>query len=393
MNKTYLNIQKNAIYTAVMLVWCILSVVVLMVMNIQTSLAAIALLVFVAVLSVLRPFPLSSWAAMLAGSLVYAVISYSIYGLSKTMILTSGLAFAIYFATSYLGNLFSRHLSDLFDQYRKEHNLMDDLVQYDQSTGILRWKFAQQRVKAEVLRSVRYKKDLSLVLMQVLVPESARLSEGELAGLYSQVVDVVVESLRKDIDMPFIGEKMGILLPETTSEGAQIFSSRLVDKIFRRTRVDVAIGIASVPGDAVTDIVLLEQAEAALKSAVDQGQAVVPAARLRAAAEKNAKPEEEINPPEDKVQAAEEPLGEHEWLLNIQNFKNMEMLPDLEKRIKVAGAVDEFRFLRLEGSKLKAKVSSDQADLAQVLRDLPWLSVGKVDPDRRTLTLKLKAEK
>ena len=393
MKKTFLNLQKNAVYTAVMLIWCILSVVVLIAMNIQTSLASIAILVFVAVLSVIRPFPLSSWAAMVAGSLVYALISYSIYGLGQTMILASGLAFAIYLATSLLGNLLARQLGGLYDQFTKEQTLMDDLVQYDQATGILRWKFAQQRLKAEVLRSVRYKKDLSLVLIQAMVPESAQLSEGELAGLYSQVVDVVVESLRKDIDTPFIGEKMGIILPETTSEGAQILSSRLVEKIFRKTRVDVVIGIASVPGDAVTEESLIEQAESALKSAVNSDQAVVPAARLRAAAEKQAEPAVESIRPEGEGQALDEPLGAGEWLLEIQNFKSMEKLPELEKKIKGISGIDEFHFLRLKGTILTAKVGSAKTDLAEILRGSDWLTLGKIDQDHRLIHLKLKAEK
>ncbi len=393
MKKTFLNLQKNAIYTAVMLIWCILSVVVLIAMDIQTSLASIAILVFVAVLSVIRPFPLSSWVAMAAGSLVYALVSYSTYGLGQTMLLTSGLAFVIYLATSFLGNRLARQLGGLYDQFTKEQTLMDDLVQYDQATGILRWKFAQQRLKAEVLRSVRYKKDLSLSLVQVMLPESAQLSEGELAGLYSQVVDVMVESLRKDIDTPFIGEKMGIILPETTSEGAQIFSSRLVEKIFRKTRVNVVIGIASVPGDAVTEESLIEQAESALKSAANSDQAVIPAARLRAAAEKKTEAEVEPVRAETEVQPAEEPLEPGEWLLEIQNFKSMEKLPEFEKKIKEIGGIDEFHFLRLKGTILTAKVGSAKADLAEILGGSDWLTLGKIDQDKRLIHLKLKAEK
>lgn len=393
MKKSYLNLQKNAIYAAVMLIWCVLSVVVLIAMNIQTSLASIAILVFVAVLALIRPFPLASWFAMLAGSLTYAAISYSLFGLGTTMLLTSGLAFAIYLVTSLLGNMFARQIGNLRDQFEKEHTLMDDLVQYDQSTGILRWKFAQQRLKAEVLRSVRYKKDLSLALIQVMVPANAQLSEIELAGLYSQVVDVLVESLRKDIDMPFIGEKMGILLPETTSEGAQIFSTRLVEKVFRKTRVDVAIGIASVPGDAVTTEDLLEQAELALKLAASGDQPVIPAARLRAAAGKKEQPEEEFAAPQAGGQAAQEALGPREWLLEIQNFKNMGSLPDLEKKIRESGALEAFSFLRLEGNKLTAKVSVSGADPAQALGGLPFFTPGKVDAERRVIQIKMKTEK
>ena len=69
-------------------------------------------------------------------------------GWARPCSLASGLAFAIYLATSLLGNLLARQLGGLYDQFTKEQTLMDDLVQYDQATGILRWKFAQQRLKS-----------------------------------------------------------------------------------------------------------------------------------------------------------------------------------------------------------------------------------------------------
>ena len=393
MKKTFFNLQKTSIYTAIILIWCVLSAVALVAMNLQTSLAAISILVFIAVLSVIRPFPLASWLSLVAGTLVYALISYSLFGLSRGMALTSAVAFGIFMVTSLLGNLLAGQIGGLKDLFQKEQNLLDDLVQYDQSTGILRWKYAHQRMKAEVLRSVRYKKDLSLVLIQLLLPEHAQISEVELTNLYGQIVEVVINSLRKDIDIPFIGEKIGIILPETTAEGAQILSLRLVDKIFRKVRAEVAIGIASVPGDAVTEEALLNQAELALKFAVSSRQSVIPAARLRSAiAEKpGVVPEEEL-PAVDSMEPIEESLGPDEWRVEVDNFKSMDDLPRVEKLFTESGAAVEFHLVRLDGTTLVARVTPADADLAGALRKLPQFAVKQTRESARSLKLEIKLD-
>lgn len=392
MKKTFLNLQKTSIYTAIVLIWCVLSAVVLIAMSIQTSLAAISILVFVAVLSVIRPFPLAPWLSMLAGSLIYALISYSIFGLSRDMAVNSGLAVAVYLVTALMGNLYARQISGLNDQFHQEQSLLDDLVQYDQSTGILRWRYAHQRMKAEVLRSVRYKKDLSLVLIQLLLPEGADLSESELTNLYGQIVEVVISSLRSDVDIPFIGEKLGILLPETTAEGAQILSIRLVDKIFRKVRAEVAVGIASVPGDAVTEDNLLNQAELALKFAVSSDQSVVPASRLRKPLEKNTPTVEEIAPLQVETNPLEEPLGPNDWRLELSNFTDMASLPQVEKQFLNLENVHDFRFIRLDGNILIARVTSDETDLPSVLRARPQFVLENVDEGKHLIRFQIETD-
>ncbi len=393
MKKTFSNLQKTSIYTAIILIWCVLSAIVLVAMNLQTSLAAISILIFIAVLSVIRPFPLASWISLVVGALVYALISFSLFGLSQSMAFTSALAFGIFLVTSLLGNMVARQIGDLRDLFQKEQSLLNDLVQYDQSTGILRWKYAHQRMKAEVLRSVRYKKDLSLVLIQLLLPEGAEISEQELTNLYGQIIEVVINSLRKDIDIPFIGEKIGIILPETTAEGAQILSLRLVDKIFRKVRAEVAIGIASVPGDAVTEETLLNQAELALKFAVSSDQSVIPAARLRSAvAEITDKKMEEDLPAVDSVEPMEEPLGPDEWRVEVDHFSSMDDLPRVEKLFTESGAASEFHLVRLDGTTLVARVTPFEPNLPDTLRTLPQFVVKQADESARSLKIEIKLD-
>ncbi|BBB47529.1 tetratricopeptide repeat protein [Pelolinea submarina] len=173
-----------------------------------------------------------------------------------------------------------KDLSDLREIVKDEQSLLINLVQYDQSTGVLRWKDVHQRLKSEVLRSVRYKRDLSLILMVLMLPNNKDISGRKLTTLEGQIIEVILNNLRKDLDILFIGEKIGIILPETTETSAQILALRLIDKIFRGLRAEVAVGIASVPKDAVTEDKLFDQAELALRFAISSDQSVIPASRL-----------------------------------------------------------------------------------------------------------------
>lgn len=396
MNKIYRYFQKISFFSAIVLIWSVLSTVVLIAMNIQTSLAAISILVFIAVLSLIRPFPLSSWLAMIIGTLIYTMVCYSIYGLSQTMLVTTSMTFLVYLVTTLLANFYIRQTSALEEQIRKGQDLLDDLVQYDQSTGILRWKYAQQKLRAEVLRSVRYKKELSLVLIQLILPKRAEISEKELLNLNGQVVEVMISAIRGEVDVPFIGEKLGLILPETSTEGAQILAARLADNIFRKVRVEIAVGIAGIPDDAVTMETLLDSAEMALKFAMSAGQTVVPASRLREAVERKNVTE---TPQEDEVPLAapefdplDEPLGSNEWRLNILDFNSMNDLPDLEKLINSIEGVSDFQFINLDKTRLAVKIKSEKADLSSKLKALPQFVLKKVDRKKRVIQMQMKAQ-
>jgi GGDEF domain-containing protein len=397
MNKIYRYFKKLSFFSAIVLIWSVLSAIVLIALNIQTSLVAISILVFIAVLSITRPFPLSSWLSLIVGTLFYAVVIYSIYGMSQTLLASVGMAFLVYLITVFLANFYARQTDVLKEQIDKNKDLLDDLVQYDQSTGILRWKYAHQKLNAEVLRSIRYKKELSLVLIQLVLPNNADISEKELLNLKGQVVSVIINALRKDIDIPFIGERMGIILPETPTEGAQIFAARLAEDIFKAVRVEIAVGIAGVPDDAVTTDLLLENAEMAMKFAKSAGQTIVPASRLREAAANEAKKKssKKAAKPARKVEKdpLDEPLGPDEWRLEFLDFKTMKALPDLENQITAVETVKDFKLIGLDGTSLAVKIKSNEADLPAKLRSLPQFVLKKVDSHDRIIRLKVKVKK
>lgn len=391
MKKINRNFYKLSFLLTILLVWSLLSAVVLIAVDIQTSLAAIALLVFIVVLTTTRPFPLSSWLSLLISSSAYALISYSIYGLTQTMLKNVGFAVAFYLVTTLLADLLSKRMQSLSKEIETGQQLMDDLVQYDQSTGILRWKYAQRKLTAEVVRSMRYKTNMSLVLMQLILPDRANISDEELIRLKGQVVEVLLNGVRADVDIPFISGKFGLILPETSSEGAQVLMARLADRIYRKVRIEIVAGVASVPEDAVTVDDLINNAEAALQFAQKTNQTVIPASRLRSNDEdKSEADEQQIENVEDDP--FNQPLGDDEWLLEFLDFRAMNALKDLEKIILSAGKIKNFQYIGLDDTKLTVKVKSEEADLAKKLRSVKQFTLKEVDPEKHIIRLLLKLE-
>jgi GGDEF domain-containing protein len=77
------------------------------------------------------------------------------------------------------------------------------------------------------------------------------------------------------VDTSFVNGKLGSILPHTNPDGACIVAERLVANAARRLKLDLHVGIAHFPGDAVTEEELLQDAEAALQVALTSGRPVV----------------------------------------------------------------------------------------------------------------------
>ncbi|MCE1255658.1 MAG: hypothetical protein LWX83_19165, partial [Anaerolineae bacterium] len=134
-----------------------------------------AILVFILVISLMNFFPFSSWIAVLIGIGAYFTLYTSVVSISKSSLIPFGVISLVYFITALLAEFYLRQIRIFNKQVSREHALVNDLIQYDQSTGVLRWKFAHQQLTIEVLRSRRYKKNLTLVLIQPVIPPDLKM--------------------------------------------------------------------------------------------------------------------------------------------------------------------------------------------------------------------------
>ena len=85
----------------------------------------------------------------------------------------------------------------------------------------------------------------------------------------------------REMDLLFSSNYFGIILPETSTEGAMVVARRITDSIARKVRVGMYIGVAEFGVDAFSDEELYSAAETALQLAQKMDKAVVNYAQVR----------------------------------------------------------------------------------------------------------------
>ena len=417
--------RQLGFYPIILVLWSVIAAVGLITLSPQMGFMAIAIFVFIVVISLTDLFPFSSIVAVLIGVGAYFTIFTSMFSINRSSIIQIGIVTVIYAITAFLSNRYIRQVSLLEQEADRQQFLMDDLILYDQLTGVLRWKYARRQLSGEVSRSRRYKKDLSLVILQPVISQDQKMNEDELNNLYTRIMEIISRTIRKDVDIPFTGEKNGIILPETNSEGAQIVCARLADSVFRKIRVDLAFGISNFPDDAVTDDDMVTNAEMALKYAISSRQSIVPFSKVyerpvenqkngydskpfeqsteksktetdsrsyERLAEKPVKSgfdsfsyrkqdEKVISEPETKISdlmrvsraERKDALDKGEYFLEFYNFSSLSHLSELEKIIRGSDHFDNYKILKLKGNTLTAKVKLAGGDIVDILQS----SLGK----------------
>ena len=433
--------RQLGFYPIILVLWSVIAAVGLITLSPQMGFMAIAIFVFIVVISLTDLFPFSSIVAVLIGVGAYFTIFTSMYSINRSSIIQIGIVTVIYAITAFLSNRYIRQVSLLEQEADREQLLMDDLILYDQLTGVLRWKYARRQLSGEVSRSRRYKKDLSLVILQPVISQDQKMNEDELNNLYTRIMEIISRTIRKDVDIPFTGEKNGIILPETNSEGAQIVCARLADNVFRKIRVDLAFGISNFPDDAVTDDDMVTNAEMALKYAISSRQSIVPFSKVyerpvenqkngydskpfeqsteksmietdsrsyERLAEKPVKSgfdsfsyrkqdEKVISEPETKISdlmrvsraERKDALDKGEYFLEFYNFSSLSHLSELEKIIRGSDHFDNYKILKLKGNTLTAKVKLAGGDIVDILQSSLGKAVRGIERDDNIIRIVL----
>ncbi|MBI2891190.1 MAG: diguanylate cyclase [Nitrospirae bacterium] len=175
---------------------------------------------------------------------------------------------AIAFAVSY---------SRLYEKVRSISTL-------DPGTGLLNHKQLFLRLHLELLRSLRYARPLSCVLLDIDYFKRVNDTYGHGVGeaLLRELAGVVREAVREvDVVGRYGGEEFAAILPETTLEGASMLAERIrarvasheFDAAGRRIRLTVSLGVASFPSSKIMHASqLVRHAERAMVEAKRRGR-------------------------------------------------------------------------------------------------------------------------
>ncbi|HEX9970503.1 MAG TPA: sensor domain-containing diguanylate cyclase [bacterium] len=179
-----------------------------------------------------------------------------------------------------IGQVIARVLDKiLLFQHTKELSITDDL------TGLYNRRYFNQRYEREVLRAKRYKRPLTVLMVDIDFFKSYNDINGHLLGdeALKKVALSLESNLRKaDIVARYGGEEFVILLPEIdkahAGQVAEKLRSNIEGKSFPREQylpnknLTISIGFATFPEDSTNAKELIELADQALYQAKTEGR-------------------------------------------------------------------------------------------------------------------------
>lgn len=168
------------------------------------------------------------------------------------------------------------------DSYIKR---IEKLVVLDELTGLFNRRKFDEALNIEVERAIRYKRHLSLLMLDIDHFKNYNDRNGHLKGdkLLKEIAYLIMIQLRSsDYGFRYGGEEFAILLPETGKEGGLEVAERIRKSVeesgFERSedqplgKVSVSIGVAGCPEDAINSRALINMADMALYEAKNSGR-------------------------------------------------------------------------------------------------------------------------
>jgi diguanylate cyclase (GGDEF)-like protein len=164
----------------------------------------------------------------------------------------------------------------------------------DELTGLYNYRYLQTRLEEEFERAHRYRKDLSMLMIDVDDFKLLNDTHGHVAGdsALRDLGDLLTASVREvDIVARYGGEEFSVILPETDSSGAFVVAEKVREVVSQYAfadaegvagvRLTVSIGLASYPAHAHDRETLLREADDALYQAKTTGKNRVRAPQYR----------------------------------------------------------------------------------------------------------------
>lgn len=396
-NKNEPQTRKFSIYIIILVVWAIISAFLLVRYTPALSLLGISLNIFVMVLALTDLFSFAPWAGMLLSIVTFTGSGYSLLNMNQDFLISTIIGAVIFIITAIICAIYAKQVRKVDEKYARLQQVADSLMIYDRSTSLMRWKFARQTLTTEILRGRRYNNDVTLVLFEYRNRD--QFTRDDIRRINQVVSEILQEGIRTNLDIAFINDHLGLILPETGSEGALILTRRLIKESNRRVDARVVAGISSFPSDAITEEEIIENAKMALNEAIYSRRSVVDyhTVRIDSAVEPKdfpADPNAATKLPgsqEDYVAILENiDLDQDEWVIWVEGFNQMEDLVEVKRSFSDIAHIDAVEFLFLQKNHLVVKIRSTDPDLLDASNPFPGWEVLKNSPENRYWLLAMK---
>lgn len=165
------------------------------------------------------------------------------------------------------------------------HKKTELLSLTDDMTGLFNFRYFQQKIRDEIIRSKRYQRDLSLLILDIDHFKKVNDTFGHTKGDYIlKIVSNIISRTVRDVDIScrYGGEEFVVILPETEQKDtlpiAERIRLRVEDADFAELKeledlkITISIGVASFPENATNEKGLIEAADKALYYAKNTGR-------------------------------------------------------------------------------------------------------------------------
>jgi GGDEF domain-containing protein len=178
-----------------------------------------------------------------------------------------------------LSGWYGSMLKNLVEAYQQNQQKLEQFNLEDKRIGLIKQSIGQLRLQEEEERSMRYKRPFSLILIMIQPTENVVWGSDEEILLLRSAANTVKISSRRT-DMPFLAgpSMIGLLLPETTIEGASrvvhsltqnMLDAKYLDihhgTIRLQERLQIRYGFAAFLGQNDTPIDMFSAAQSSLQ--------------------------------------------------------------------------------------------------------------------------------
>jgi len=179
--------------------------------------------------------------------------------------------------------LLSLSLAERINSMNMERVLLVEMATMDEKTGLNNYRYFDSMLRQEVKRALRYRRPLSLLMIDLDNFKRINDENGHRAGDEALLAaGRVLRSKSRDVDIVarFGGDEFAIVLPETTLvagiEAAEKLRRTMEEVTVSRDgdplRLTISIGVASIPVHAQDRDGLIEAADKALYIAKESGR-------------------------------------------------------------------------------------------------------------------------
>lgn len=166
-----------------------------------------------------------------------------------------------------------------------EREYFEHLSNIDGLTELYNHRYIHQILHAEIEREKRYRRPLSLMMIDIDDFKACNDNYGHLAGdvVLKQIGALIKKSTRGcDFVARYGGEEFAVVLPETSKQEASVVAERIRSSIEefsfsscigkRMEKLTVTIGLASLPQDARDKTELIEMADKGMYRGKESGK-------------------------------------------------------------------------------------------------------------------------